>query len=183
MDRGARYHSGSERQPSASESPNEQQNVVVYLEAEALSGMRSAHEGKVVMDQKNESFVPHVLAVQKGTAVDFVNHDKIFHNVFSLSAPKKFNIGRRPTGERVPVKFDKEGVVQVFCDIHSQMTGYIIVLDNPFFARPGEDGSFRIDGVPPGTYTLNVWHVRFTAASQKITVPADGTVKANFVLE
>jgi len=71
----------------------------------------------------------------------------------------------------------------VFCDIHSQMTAFVVVLDNPFFVQPDEDGSFKIDRVPPGTYTLKVWHERLTAPEQKITVTAGGTAKASFVLE
>ena len=162
---------------------SEQRNVVLYLEGgmtEKVGLQNSAHG---VMDQQQAAFIPHVLAVQKGSVVDFVNHDETYHNVFSLSPAKKFNIGRRPTGEKVPVQFDKSGVVQVFCDIHSQMTAFVVVLDSPFFVQPEEDGSFRIDHVPPGTYTLKVWHERLAAPDQKITVTAGGTTKANLVLE
>jgi len=166
-----------------SEKVNEQKNVVVYLEGEGLDVSSIQRNAKAVMDQKKAKFIPHVLAVQKGTEVDFVNHDRVYHNVFSLSSPKRFNIGRRPTGEGVPVRFDKQGVVQVFCDIHSQMTAIVVVLDNPFFVRPDEEGVFKIDQVPPGTYTVKVWHERLTAAEQKITVTAGGTARANFVLE
>jgi plastocyanin len=184
MERGTRYRSGtSSHDPEAASDAADEKNVVVYLEGEKLEGVTVQRPSKAVMDQKNEKFIPHVLAVQKGASIDFVNHDRVYHNVFSLSAPKKFNIGRRPTGQEVPIKFDKQGVVQVFCDIHSQMTGFVVVLDNPFFVQPEEDGSFRIDHVPPGTYTIKVWHERLTASEQKITVAPGGTVKANFVLE
>ena len=185
MERGARYRSGAAARESEAmaENVNEQRNVVVYLEGEKLDEVSIPRNGKVVMDQKKATFIPHVLAIQKGTEVDFVNHDRVYHNVFSLSAPKKFNIGRRPTGEGVPVKFDKQGVVQIFCDIHSQMTAFVVVLENSFFVQPDEDGTFKIDLVPPGTYTLKVWHERLAAPEQKITVTSGGTAKANFVLE
>jgi plastocyanin len=162
---------------------SEQQNVIVYLEGENLEPADAGNPPHGVIDQKQAAFLPHVLAVQKGAVVDFVNHDRTYHNVFSLSPAKKFNIGRRPTGEKVPVQFDKSGVVQVFCDIHSQMTAFVVVLDNPFFVQPDEDGSFKIDHVPPGTYSLKVWHERLAAPDQKVTVTAGGATKANVVLE
>lgn len=162
---------------------SEQRNVVVYLEGGNLetAGLQNSSHG--VIDQQAAAFTPHVLAVQKGAVVDFVNHDKTYHDVFSLSAAKKFNIGRRPTGEKVPVQFDKPGIVQLFCDIHSQMTAFVVVLDNPFFVQPDDDGMFKIDHVPPGTYALKVWHERLSAPEQKITVSAGTAAKAAIVLE
>jgi plastocyanin len=185
IERGARYRSGSAAKTpqSPTEAMNERRSVVVYLEGENLKSLPPARDAKATIDQSNTMFVPHVLAIQKGTMVDFVNHDKIYHNVFSLSAPKKFNIGRRPTGQAVPIQFDKPGVIQVFCDIHSQMTAFVLVLDSPFFVRPEDDGTFKIDHVPPGSYTLKVWHERLSAPDQKITITAGATMKTNLVLE
>ncbi len=184
-ERGSRYQSMwsmpgmNEREVKKSE----QHNVVIYLEGGNLetAGLQSSSHGAI--DQREAVFIPHVLAVQKGAVVDFVNHDKTYHNVFSLSPAKKFNIGRRPVGEKVPVQFDKSGIVQLFCDIHSQMTAYVVVLDNPYFVQPDEDGVFRIDHVPPGTYTLKVWHERLSAPEQKIAVNAGSAAKAAIVLE
>jgi plastocyanin len=184
-ERGARYRTNESVQDADHqvEKVSEQKSVVVYLEGEKLEAVQSTKPSRIAIDQRNAVFSPHVLAIQKGTSVDFINHDKIYHNVFSLSPAKKFDIGRRPTGEAVPILFDRPGVVQVFCDIHSQMTAYVVVLDNPFFVHPDNDGTFKIDHVPPGTYTLRVWHERLTASDQKITVSPGGTVTAHLVLE
>lgn len=183
-ERSGRYQSGGlmPEMEGHADKMSEQRNVIVYLEGAGLDADRGG-SSKAAMDQKNAAFVPHVLAIPKGTVVDFVNHDKTYHNVFSLSSAKRFNIGRRPTGEAVPVQFDKPGVVQVFCDIHSQMTAYVVVLGNPFFVQPADDGTFKIEHIPPGTYTIKVWHERLSAPEQKITVSAGGTATASFVLE
>lgn len=165
------------------EKVSEQRNVVVYLEGGRLDTFRAPASGRAEMDQQHAMFIPHVLAIQKGSVVDFTNHDRVYHNVFSLSPTRKFNIGRRPTGEAVPVEFDKSGVVQIFCDIHSQMTAYVVVLENPFFVQPADDGTFRIEHVPPGAYTIKAWHERLSSPDQRITVTAGATTTANFVLE
>lgn len=162
---------------------SEQRNVVVYLDGGRLDTYHSTESARAAMDQRQAAFLPHILAIQKGSVVDFTNHDRVYHNVFSLSPAKKFNIGRRPTGEAVPVQFDKSGVVQIFCDIHSQMTAFVVVLENPFFVQPADDGTFKIEHVPPGTYTIKAWHERLAAPDQKITVTAGATTTASFALE
>lgn len=184
MERGARYRSAMamKSMEGKTSDQDERQNVVVYLEGPGLDAVQESSDARATLDQLDVAFVPHVLAVQKGTKVDVINHDKVYHNVFSLSGPKKFNIGRRPTGEAVPVRFDKSGVVQVFCDIHSQMTAFIVILENRFFAQPGGDGMFTIGKVPPGTYTLKVWHERLTTPDQKVTITPSGTITTNVVL-
>lgn len=179
-DRGARYR-GAVRETAESSTDAEVTNIVVYLEGPTLSG--GGENRKTVLDQRNAAFVPHVLPVVKGETVDITNRDKTYHNVFSLSAPKKFNIGRRPTGEAVPVRFDQSGVVQLFCDIHSHMTAFIIILENPFFVQPGRDGKFSIDGVPPGSYTVHVWHERYSADPQRVTIQAGKTATTDFFLQ
>lgn len=135
------------------------------------------------MNQKNATFIPHVLPVLKGTTVEFVNEDKTYHNVFSLSSIKKFNIGRRPTGEVVPVRFDKTGVAEIFCDIHSYMSAFIVVLDNSYFAKPDARGFFKIENIPPGAYTMKVWHERLHCDDESVTVTAGGTTTVHPVLE
>jgi plastocyanin len=151
-ERGGRYQAtGSMSDMNEREvKQSEQHNVVVYLEGGTLemAGLQNSSHGAI--DQMQAVFIPHVLAVQKGAVVDFVNHDKTYHNVFSLSPAKRFNIGRRPAGEKVPVLFDKPGIVQVFCDIHSQMSAFVVVIDNPYFVQPDDDGTFRIEHVPQG---------------------------------
>jgi plastocyanin len=157
-------------------------NVVVYLEGQ---GLENVHRNcpPAVLDQRNATFIPHVLSIVKGTTVKIVNRDKTYHNVFSLSSTKKFDIGRRPTGEEVPETFDKAGIVQVFCDIHSHMSAYIIVLDNPLFVQPKADGTYTIEGVPAGKYSIHVWHERFSASPQSVVVTSGEATTVDFRLQ
>jgi plastocyanin len=157
-------------------------NVVVYLEG---TGLENVHRElpPAVLDQRNATFIPHVLPIVKGTTVKIVNRDKTYHNVFSLSSAKKFDIGRRPTGEEVPETFDKAGIVQVFCDIHSHMSAYIIVLENPLYVQPKTDGTYTIEGIPAGKYSIHVWHERFSSPPQSVTVTSGGATTVDFRLQ
>ena len=146
--------------------PHRFANVVLYLEGvrpTAAPPPRSAPS----MRQRGEQFVPHVMAVAAGTTVEFPNDDALYHNVFSLSRVKSFDLGRYARGTSRSVLFPAAGVVQVFCHIHADMTGYILVFDHPWFAIPEADGRFRLDGVPPGDYRLVAWHER----SRPVEVP------------
>ncbi len=162
--------------------PPEVTNVVISLEGPGTSNLHRESR-KVVLDQKDATFIPHVLPIPRGTTVEIVNQDKTYHNVFSLSPVKKFNIGRRPTGEEVPVTFDKAGVVPVFCDIHSHMNAYIVVLNTDIFTQPNADGSYELTGISPGTYTLHVWHEHFSTPPQQVVVKAGEVTTANFSLQ
>src|SRR2546425_5406119 len=136
-------------------------NVVIYFEpAPSLAATTLPRAERPVMRQEGLTFVPHVLAVPKGTIVDFPNGDAIFHNVFSLSKAAKFDLGRDPRGSSKSVRFDVPGIVKVFCHIHSDMSGVILVLDSPFFAVPDAQGHYSIAGVPSGEYTVVGWHER-----------------------
>ena len=118
-----------------------------------------------------------------GTLVEWPNQDSIFHNVFSMSDTKQFDLGLykgSPTNKCVV--FDKPGRVDVFCSIHENMHCIVLVLENPYFASTDENGNYKISGVPPGTYKLKAWHERLPADAKEITVPADGGVKADFTL-
>jgi plastocyanin len=180
-------HYGGISQPQSSsrgamEQSPEVTNVVVYLEGSGLD--RAQRDSRsAVLDQRDATFIPHVVPIVKGSTVRIVNRDKTYHNVFSLSPIKKFNIGRRPTGEEVPVTFDKTGIIQVFCDIHSHMSAFILVLNNSMFVQPGADGTFTLDDVPPGKYTIQAWHERFSAAPQSVTVTPGESVSVDFVLQ
>lgn len=135
------------------------------------------------MDQRDETFVPYVLAITVGTTVDFPNSDPVFHNVFSLSRTRPFDLGRYPAGRSKSVRFDRPGVVQVFCEIHSHMAAYILVFAHRYFAVTAPDGSYRIDGVPPGSYTLSAWYEGSTRESRAITVGPGVTAQgAEFVI-
>jgi plastocyanin len=130
-------------------------DTVVWLEAPGAP--RQPQTGRVVLDQRNLAFSPHVLVVRVGTAVDFPNNDRVFHNVFSFRDGKKFDLGMYPVGALRRVTFDRAGVSRVFCNIHPNMAAYVIAVDSPYFARAGDDGSFTIAGVPPGARSYRAW--------------------------
>ncbi len=132
-----------------------------------------------VMNQSGIRFVPRVVAVQAGGLVRFTNSDPVFHNIFSLSPARKFDLGRYPKGDSRTVTFDKPGVVQVFCDIHSSMLGFVVVLDTPYFAVTGADGSYLLAGVPAGTYRVVAWTEGMTQTTElgRVTVAAGAAVE------
>jgi len=135
------------------------------------------------LKQKDAMFRPHILPVRVGTKVGWPNEDDIFHNVFSMSEPKEFDLGLYKKGEpNKVVEFDKPGRVDVFCSIHSQMHCVVLVVENPFFAVTDAKGRFILGDVPPGAYRLKAWHERLPPQVKEITVPASGEVKADFVL-
>jgi plastocyanin len=181
----SRYHSSKmPSMPMHSAPPtNEFANIIVCLEGKGLESSSAPASQHAVMDQRNAEFFPHVLPVRKGTIVDFINRDNVFHNVFSLSSAKKFNIGRRPTGQAVPITFDKPGVVEIFCDIHSNMAAYVFVMENSFFVQPDKEGHYTIDHVPQGTYSIKVWHEQLGNVEHTITIAPNSTTTENFVLE
>jgi hypothetical protein len=117
-------------------------------------------------------FRPLVLPIIVGTTVDFPNSDEVFHNVFSYSSPKEFDLGRYPIGKSKKVTFDRPGVVNVYCDIHAYMYATILVLENPWFAIPGKDGEYVIRNVPQGEYELAFWYGKKKVTSRSITVKA-----------
>jgi plastocyanin len=133
-------------------------NVVVYLKDVAFRGALPVSTSD--MRQEHETFVPHVLAITRGSTVAFPNADPIFHNVFSLSRVASFDLGRYPQGQARSRTFQTAGLVKLYCRIHSQMSAAILVLDHPYFATPADDGTFRLPEVPPGAYTIVGWHER-----------------------
>jgi plastocyanin len=155
---------------------------VVYLESAPQKAFEERESPRAVMDQKNETFVPHVLAVMTGTVVDFPNSDKTYHNVFSLSKPKRFDLGRYAAGRSKPVRFDRPGLVRVFCDIHSHMNAFILVFNHPFFDVTEVDGRFRLDNVPPGTYTVAGWYEGETRITRSVTVAPNTIVDLELVV-
>jgi plastocyanin len=146
--------SGAELAGTAQVAGRPTQHAVVWL---AAPGAPASPPQKVVLDQRNLAFVPHVLAVRVGTTVEFPNNDKVFHNVFSFRDGKKFDLGMYPKGTSRPIKFDRPGVARLFCNIHPNMAAYVLAVESPYFAVSKEDGTFAIQGVPPGTYTYHAW--------------------------
>jgi plastocyanin len=161
----------------------ERHDAVVYLETAPQGAFESGSAAHATMSQRNEAFVPHVLAVRVGTVIDFPNDDSVYHNVFSLSKTKRFDLGRYPKGQSKAVRVDEPGIVRVFCEIHSHMNAFILVFAHRFFDITDEQGRYRIDQVPPGTYTLVVWHEGAIRLTRPVTVPEDGgTVDADFTI-
>lgn len=130
-------------------------NAVVWLEAP--SAPRPPQRDKVVLDQRNLTFYPHVLAVRVGTTVDFPNNDRVFHNVFSFRDGKKFDLGLYPVGAVKHVKFDHAGLSRIYCNIHPNMAAYVMAVDSPYFGVSDKDGKFTLAGVPAGTYRYHAW--------------------------
>jgi plastocyanin len=155
---------------------------VVYLESAPRGAFEQSEPGHAVLDQRNETFVPHVLAITTGTVVDFPNSDRIYHNVFSLSKTKRFDLGRYPVGHSKQVRFDQPGIVRVFCDIHSHMNAFILVFSHPFFAVTDADGRYRIDNVPPGNYSVIAWNEGVSSESRPATVPDGGVAELDFTV-
>ena len=135
----------------------------------------------VFMGQKDMVFKPHILPVLKGTTVDFTNNDAIVHNVFSPpGSVKKFNLGTYGVGVTKYETFSELGEVTLLCNVHPEMLGFIIVLQNPYFALTDKSGNFEIKDLPAGTYKLTAWHEKLQSASQQITVEPGKTVTVEF---
>jgi plastocyanin len=157
-------------------------DVVVFVEG-VKGGKPAPASLSVTMTMKAKSFIPHVIVVPVGAKVEFPNEDPIFHNAFSVSPENRFDLElyKKPkTGAWV---FKAPGVVNVYCNIHPQMSAVVVVRDNPFYARTGKDGTFSIAGVPAGRYTLVAWHERGGERSMEIQVPAEGQVDAQLTLD
>jgi plastocyanin len=153
--------------------------VVVWLD-NGTPGVQRQANVHAVMNQKNKTFLPHILAIVAGTTVDFPNLDPIFHNAFSSFDGKVFDVGLYPPGTSRSVRFDRPGIVRVFCNIHSAMSAVIVVLQQPWFGVSSHDGGFTIRDVPEGDYTLHVYHERATAATlgaltQKVAIQQEHT--------
>ncbi|MGZ6124050.1 MAG: hypothetical protein ACXWLR_03765 [Myxococcales bacterium] len=125
--------------------------------------------------QKEKRFVPHVLAVPQGSTVDFKNEDEIFHDVFSLGPAAKFDTGLHKGGAETPVKFDKPGVIELLCNIHATMLGYLVVVDTPWYAVADGSGAFQIRNVPPGEYEAGVWHESASEPQKRKVTVTEGT--------
>jgi plastocyanin len=156
---------------------SEAEHTVVYLE-NVPEGSFGGAARPAKLSQRGANFTPAVLPVVRGTQVDMSNDDWVSHNAFSKSTAKAFDLGIYAQDARKVVTFEKVGVVDVFCSIHPRMNAVVLVLQNPFFAKPTRDGSFSLDNVPPGTYQLRVYRLGEGATpGATVKVPASGTVE------
>jgi len=156
---------------------------VVYVDT--IAGKTFDHPSEhALVDQKGLLFTPHILVVQQGTTVDFLNSDKVAHNAFwpEIGGNKKLghNLGTWPQGEKRSFRFDTAGTVPLLCNVHPEMAGYIVVAPTPYFAKTDKSGEYKIDNVPDGSYTVVAWHEGAKNASKPLTVSGD--TKADFAL-
>ena len=161
-------------------------DAVIWIEGAALParGVDAPAAGLAgQLAQKDQSFSPRVVPVVAGGTIDFPNRDAIYHNVFSVSPAKRFDLGKYGRGKSKSVRFDKPGVVKVYCDIHSNMEGFVIVVPNSWFARPADDGSFVLPEAPAGTYRLVAWHPDFGTKALSVTVEENETRSVEVALE
>lgn len=155
-------------------------DVVVSLEDVPQDGVKariaSIKTQKAVMDQRNMKFIPYVLPVLVGTTVDFPNNDTNWHNAFSKSATKDFDLGLYPPGQTRSSTFENAGVVRILCNVHPAMETFIVVKGHPFFAAPDARGNYRLDGVPLGKYRLQVWHLELGTTDVGVAIVRHGEV-------
>lgn len=157
-------------------------DVIVFIEK--VDGKFEPPAEHAVIDQLNLTYVPRVVAMQKGTTADFPNSDAVRHNVFSPpGSALQFNLGTYPTGVVKEVLFDVVGETPLLCNVHAEMAGYAVTFENPYFAVTDKDGNYTIEGVPPGKYVLKTWHEKLKEMSQEVTVDAGKASTANFELK
>ena len=162
--------------------PPDTRRSVVYLDSAPALAFPDIEPQRATLDQRNETFVPHLLAITVGTTVDFPNSDNTYHNVFSVKAPR-FDLGRYAAGRSKSVRFDRPGIVRVFCEIHAHMSAFILVFNHRYFAVTSADGRYQITRVPPGRYTLVAWNEGAIRESRGIVISDEGgPVEADFTL-
>ena len=156
---------------------------VVYVEAIAGKTFPAPTQ-QPVMDQKGLMFQPHIVVVQQGATIQFLNSDSVAHNVFwiSVGGNKKLghNLGTWPKGEKRPFKFDNPGAIPLLCNVHPEMSGYVVVTPTPYHALTDKSGEYKIENVPDGSYTVTGWHEGAKNQSKPVTVAGD--TKADFTL-
>jgi plastocyanin len=155
-----------------------QADAVVWLDIQG--DVPSSPSPPAVLDQRNLTFEPRVLAVRTGTTVELPNHDRVFHNVFSFHNAKRFDLGMYPVGTSKHVLFDQEGVSRVFCNIHPGMAAYVMVVNSAYFAVSDRQGVFSIPSVPLGRYTYHAWRAGADTITGSATVDAAGTLDVRF---
>jgi plastocyanin len=155
-------------------------DVVISIEgapqAQSKGREPSGGKQKAVIDQRDLKFIPRVLPVVAGTTVEFPNHDKTFHNVFSNSEAKKFDLGLYPSGQTRSVTFDKAGVVKILCNAHPNMEAYVVVKNHRYFSGADARGNYALSGAPLGKYRVEVWHPQFGTKTVPVELVRQGEV-------
>jgi plastocyanin len=153
-------------------------DAVIYVETIPASVDTTLPGSKSLpsMEQRDQAFGPRVIAIPVGSTVAFPNRDPIFHSVFSVSPVKRFDLGKYGRGKSKSVTFTKTGVVNVYCDIHSDMAGFILVVPNRAFVQPDPLGGYALPSLPPGTYTVVAWHPDLKSVRRTVQVPEGGDV-------
>src|SRR5256712_1906659 len=147
-------------------------DAVLYLEGTVAAPVKPVTVEIAITDK---TYAPHVVVVPVGSTVRFPNHDPFNHNVFSVSEPNQFDLGLYGRGDAKSHTFTNPGLVRVYCNVHPRMVAYVLVMENRYYAQPGNDGSFTIDNVPAGRYRLHVWHERIPSEVVKdVTAGAGG---------
>ena len=163
-------------------------DVVVSVEGVAQEQVKSQISNlkskKAIVDQRDMKFIPFVLPVVVGTTVEFPNNDKSWHNVYSRSDVKSFDLGLYAPGKSRSQTFDKPGVVRILCNAHPAMEAFIVVKEHPYITAPDKRGNFRVDGVPLGKFRLQVWHPQLGTTDTGVAIVRDGeVVDINFDLK
>lgn len=156
--------------------------VVVSVEGVGKANLKAQisdlKSKKAVVDQRELGFVPRVSAVLVGSTVEFPNNDKTFHNVFSNSEAKRFDLGLYASGKSRSVVLDKAGVVKVLCNVHPNMEAYVVVKNHPYYAVTNSRGNYSLNGIPLGKYRLEVWHPDFGVKVVPFALVREGEVLA-----
>lgn len=150
--------------------------AVVFFRPEAGAKVQAPRR-PVSLVTKNKDFAPRVLTIPVGATVIFPNEDPILHNVFSVSPRNRFDLGLYSRGQGKTHTFDSPGLVRVYCNVHPDMAAYLLVLDTPHHVQPNPDGSFRLEGLPPGPGTLTIWQERSRPWSQRLVIPQRGALQ------
>lgn len=158
-------------------------NVIVFVDGLRVKSTQTGPAEYPKISHSGMQFTPRVVPIVKGDSIDFVNDDVMFHNVFSLSKANAFDLGIYPEGTSKFVRFEKTGLVKIYCNIHPEMIGNILVLNNGFFTVTDRDGNFEITNVPEGNFNLRVWHEFADAVSRPITIINNGQINESFDLK
>jgi len=156
-------------------------DAVLYLETPAAV-TTAARPVTVEIVITDKTYAPHVVVVPVGSTVRFPNHDPFNHNVFSVSEPNSFDLGLYGRGEAKSYTFEHPGLVRVYCNVHPRMVAYVLVMENRYYAQPGNDGSFAIENVPAGRYRLHVWHERIPTEGVKDVSAGGGQADVQIAL-